>query len=202
MKKAVGIAVLAIVAGTGIIYIVRTAIVQSVAAQVEVSQNASKTVQAKIDAIKKARDNPNRNVAEKVEVTDSDLESYVLFELKDDIPAKIESLDVQLTEGAVAADAKMTFGQNPTNNQLIDVLISGTHRLFVKGKLSATGGTGMFNLQEARVDGIPVPTILIETLVDKYVKPKHPDVKLDEPFMMPWGIEDLTVTNGKATIVY
>jgi hypothetical protein len=52
------------------------------------------------------------------------------------------------------------------------------------------------------VDGIPVPIVLIETLVDRYVKPKSPDVKLDEPFMMPWGIEDLTITNGKATIVY
>ena len=53
-----------------------------------------------------------------------------------------------------------------------------------------------------KVDGIPVPNILIETLVEKYVKPKYPEVDLKEPFPMPWGMESLTITPGKATIVY
>jgi hypothetical protein len=53
-----------------------------------------------------------------------------------------------------------------------------------------------------KVDGIPVPLVLIETLIDKYVKPKYPEVDLKEPFPMPWGMESLTITTGKATIAY
>ena len=53
-----------------------------------------------------------------------------------------------------------------------------------------------------KVDGIPVPNVLIETLVAKYVKPKYPEVDLKEPFPMPWGMESLDHHPGKATIVY
>jgi hypothetical protein len=34
------------------------------------------------------------------------------------------------------------------------------------------------------------------------VKPKYPDVDLNEPFTMPWGIESLVITPGKTVIGY
>jgi hypothetical protein len=202
MKKAVWIATLALLAGAVVIFAVRSFVVESAPAQLEISERTAQVLQGKIDAIRKADKTPGRTASETVEVSEAELEAYVLYSLREEIPARVDSIDVQLTPGTVAADTKMTFGNSPTNNPLIDVLISGSHRLFVKGKLEARGGKGKFSLEEAAVDRIPVPIILIETLVDKYVKPKYPDVKLDEPFGMPWGIEDLTVTQGKATIVY
>jgi hypothetical protein len=202
MKKKLGVAALAVLAGVAVIFAIRPFVVESVSAQAEVSERMAKVLQVKIDAIKKARDLGGNRPPVTVEASEEELESYVLFSLREDIPAKVESIDVLLTPGTVAADTKMTFGSNPTNNAILDVLISGTHRFFVKGQLSASGGKGKFILQEARVDGIPVPIVLIETLIEKYVKPKYPDVKLDEPFAMPWGIEELTITAGKTTIVY
>jgi hypothetical protein len=52
------------------------------------------------------------------------------------------------------------------------------------------------------VDGIPVPNVLIQALIKKYVKPKYPEVELNDPFDMPWGIEGLKIVPGKATVVY
>jgi hypothetical protein len=74
--------------------------------------------------------------------------------------------------------------------------------LFLKGKLNAKEGRGRFDLEEVRVDGIPVPNVLIQALIKKYVKPKYPDVDLNEPFDMPWGIQELKIDAGKATVVY
>jgi hypothetical protein len=202
MKKAVWVVTLALLAGAIVIFTVKTFVVESATAQMEISERTAQILQAKIDAIRKAEKATEPRASVTVEVTEAELESYVLHSLREQIPAKVDSMDVQLAPGSVAADTRMTFGNSPTRNPLIDVLISGTHRLFVKGKLAASGGKGKFTLEEARVDGIPVPIILIETLVDRYVKPKYPDVKLDQPFAMPWGIEDLTISNGKATIVY
>lgn len=202
MKKAIWIATLAIVSGVAVIFAVRTFVVESASAQMDISERTAHSLQGKIDAIRTAEKAAGRSASETVEVSDAELESYVLYSLRESIPARVDSIDVQLTPETVAADTKMTFGNSPTNNPLIDILIGGTHRLFVKGKLTASGGQGKFSLQEARVDGIPVPIVLIEVLVDKYVKPKYPDVRLDVPFVMPWGIEDLTLTDGKATIVY
>ena len=166
------------------------------------SAQAAQTLQSKIDAIKAADAAGHSRTRQTVEVSEVELESYVLFHLRDDIPARLDSIDVQLTEGAVAADTKMTFPPDMTGNQVTDLLIAGTHNFFVKGKLSATGTHGKFELEEVKVDGIPVPNILVEMLINKYVKPKYPNVDLNSPFTMPWGIESLVITPGKTTIVY
>jgi hypothetical protein len=203
MKKAVCIAAVVLLVGVGAIVAVRSFIAEPVSAQqTELSERKAGELQVKIDAIRKVEKATESRQPATVEISEEELASYVLYALREDIPAKVDSIDVQLFPGAVSADTKMTFGSNPTRNPMIDVLISGTHRLYVKGQLSASGGKGKFTLEEARVDGIPVPIVLIETLIDRYVKPKYPDVKLDEPFSMPWGIEDLTLTTDKASVVY
>jgi hypothetical protein len=170
-------------------------------AQNSVSERTSKVLQAKIDAIQAAEKAGNQT-GRTVEVTEPELESYVLYGMKDEIPARVETIDVQLTEGAVAAETRLTFPADATGNVLVDAFVSGTHTFFLKGKLAAAAGRGKFDLVEAKVDGIPVPNILVETLVSKYVTPKYPQVDLSEPFPMPWGMESLSITPRKATVNY
>jgi hypothetical protein len=169
----------------------------------EISPKAAESLQAKIDAIKKANENPERpHRASHVEVSEAELESYVLYSLKDDIPVQLDSIDVQLRPGTVAADTQLTFTSNSTGNPMVDTLVGGTHNLFLKGNLIGEQRRGKFELDEIRVDGIPVPKILIQTLFDKYVKPNYPQADLKEPFDLPWGIEQLKLEQGKATVVY
>jgi hypothetical protein len=175
---------------------------EPISAQNDVSERTAKVLQAKIDAIQAAEKAGTRKARQTVEVSEPELESYVLYGMKDDIPARVESIDVQLTEGHVAADARLTFPPDATGNVLVDAFVSGTHTFFLKGKLSAVAKRGRFELAEVKVDGIPVPNILIETLVAKYVKPKYPHVDLSEPFPMPWGMESLSIGPRKATVTY
>ncbi|MBI2149137.1 MAG: hypothetical protein HYU27_00840 [Acidobacteria bacterium] len=170
----------------------------------EVSPKTAQLLQIKIDAIKAAEENAGRqNGGSRVEVSEAELESYVLYSLAEDIPATIDSIDVQLGANTVGADTQITFTSNATGNPVVDALVGGTHNLFLKGKLVTTGqGRGKFDLQEIRVDGIPVPNVLIQTLFKKYVKPKYPDADLNEPFDLPWGIEELKLESGKASFVY
>lgn len=168
-----------------------------------VSPKAAKSLQQKIDAIKKARDIPNRAPgASRVELSEAELESYVLFELNDQIPAQMDSFDVQLQPGTVGAQTQLTFASDATGNPIIDAVVGGTHDLFLRGRLQGADGRGKFELEEIRVDGIPVPTILIKALFDKYVKPKYPQADLSEPFDLPWGIEEITIDQAKATVAY
>ena len=168
-----------------------------------VSPKAAKSLQDKIDAIKKAKDMPDRPPREsRVELSEVELESYMLFSMKDQIPAQMDSFDVQLEPGTVAAQTQLTFSSDATGNAIVDAVVGGTHDLFIKGSLQGSEGRGKFELLEIRVDGIPVPKILIESLFDKYVKPKYPDADLKEPFDLPWGIEELTLEQGKAIVTY
>ena len=205
MKKIVLTAVtgLVVMVTAGVIVFRATAAKEEAMAVTEVSPKAAKVLQAKIDAMKDAEDNPKYpRGSTRVEVTESEVESYLLYSLKEDIPAQVDSADVQLGPDAVALDTQITFANNATGNPVFDAVVGGTHNLFVKGKLVAQHAEGKFELQEVRVDSIPVPNVLIQALIKKYVKPKYPEVDINEPFEMPYGIQELKVEQGKAAVVY
>ncbi len=207
MKKVV---VLLAVVGIGVLATAGAIVFRSSAAreapstkETEVSPKTAAALQVKIDALKAAEnDDKRKDGSDRVELSEAELESYVLYSLKEDIPAEIDSIDVQLGSDTIASDTQITFNSNATGNPMVDALVGGTHNLFLKGKLIASQGRGKFDLEEIRVDGIPVPKVLIEALFKKYVKPKYPDADLKEPFDMPYGIEELKLEPGKATVVY
>jgi hypothetical protein len=205
MKKILAVCVVAFVvmAVGGVIFFRTTAAKESAATQGEVSPKAAKTLQQKIDAIKHAENDPkHKRGSTRIEVTEAELESYLLHSLKEDIPARVDTADVKLAPDTVSLDTQITFASDATGNPMVDAIVGGTHNLFLKGKLNAKEGRGRFDLEEVRVDGIPVPNVLIQALIKKYVKPKYPDVDLNEPFDMPWGIQELKIDAGKATVVY
>ena len=204
MKKVIGIGIagFVLIAITGVL-VLRTMAAKEPSPLTDVSPKAAKVLQEKIDAIKDAEDNPkHKRGSTRVEISEVELESYLLYSLKEDIPAQIDTADVQLDSDTVGLDTQITFTSNATGNPVVDALVGGTHNLFLKGKLVAHDRRGKFDLQDVRVDGIPMPNILIQALIKKYVKPKYPEVELNDPFDMPWGIEGLKIEPGKATVVY
>jgi len=204
MKKLV---VLSVTIGAVVLaaaFVLRSISAQETAAEPrELSKRSADVLQGKIDDIKKTDEaaDANRKHSE-IDVTEVELESYVVYSLREKIPVQMDSIDVQLTPGAVAADTQMTFNSNTTGNPMVDALVGGTHNLFVKGRLSGYQGRGKFDLEEVRVDGIPVPKVLINSLFDRYVKPKYPEADLKEPFDLPWGIQSIDIQSQKARITY
>jgi len=205
MKKSLILAAIGIVvaAVAGLLILRGLQAENTVSAKEGVSAEAAAALQKKIDSIKAADKNTDRPPGESsVELSEIELESYVLFELKSEIPARMDSFDVQLEPGTVGAQTQLTFSADATGNPIIDAVVGGTHDLFVKGRLQGAAGRGKFDLEEIRVDGIPVPNILIAALFEKYVKPKYPEADLSQAFDLPWGIEEITVDQGKAKVVY
>jgi hypothetical protein len=204
MKKVVlivltGVAIMAV--GGVIAFVVVAA--KTAAHTKSVSQKSAQSLQTKIEAIKKAATTPgHKRGSSSVELSEDELESYVVYSLKHDIPAQIDSIDVQLAPDIVSSGTQITFNSNATGNPVVDTLVGGTHNLFLKGKLVGHEGRGKFDLQEVQVDSIPVPNVLIQALIKRYVKPNYPEVDLNEPFDLPWEIQELKLEHGKATVVY
>lgn len=169
----------------------------------EVSPRAAKSLQDKIDAIKNSENSPrHKHGSSRVQLSEAELESYLIYSLQDDIPAKVDSAHIDLAAGSVGLNTQLTFTSNATGNPVVDAVVGGTHNLLFRGRLMGEHSRGKFDLDEVRVDGIPVPNIFIQTLFKKYVKPKYPEADLNEPFDMPWGIEEIKLEPGKATVVY
>ena len=169
------------------------------------SLDAARSLDEKIIAIREADMSRTRppGAADSVDVTDTEMESFVIYAMADEIPARVDSIDVAIESGMISAATELTFdSEESTGNVIIDMLMESTHSLFVKGMLEGSGGRGKFQLSQVRVDGFPVPLIIVELLVDRFVTPRYPQVDLDEPFDIPWGIEAIILSDGLATITY
>ena len=138
-----------------------------------------------------------------IRVSEIEMESFVLFWMEEDIPPRVDSIDVRVTDGIISAETELTFdAENRTGNVIVDTLFEGTHTIFAEGALSGDDGRGRFELREVRLDGLSVPLVVIDVLVEGFVKSRYPDVDLDAPFTIPWGIEQIRLTPGIAEIGY
>ena len=202
MKKVVAVAVFLVLVAAVAVGALKYFPAGSSSAIAESSERAASDLQTKIDVVKKAEADKNRRQRQKLDVSEAELESYVMLDLKKQIPFPMDSIRVHLTPGFVAADSRLTIPPGSTGNILTDALVGGSHNFYVKGKLTGMNGVGKFDIQDVTVDGIPVPVILVDTLVRKYAKPKHPEVDIRAPFELPWGIDAVEVGQGKGTVTY
>lgn len=81
--------------------------------------------------------------------------------------------------------------------------LSGRLPVAVTGTLSTSDGRGRFALEQATVDGIPVPKMFIDELLAFYTRSnEYPQgMRLEDPFELPSEIERIDVTTGQATVI-
>ena len=81
--------------------------------------------------------------------------------------------------------------------------LSGRLHVHVVGRLTTQAGQGRFDLEQATVDGIPVPRMFIQELLSYYTRtPEQPNgVRMDQPFALPSAIERIDVAANVATVV-
>ncbi len=169
----------------------------------DVSPEAAASLGRKIAAIRRAEGEAGRNEPEALIASEIELESFVLYSMADEIPAKVETIDIAIGNDLISAATELTFEtEEGSGNLIIDALLGGTHSLFIEGRLTTDSGQGRFELQRVRVNGFPVPLLVIEALIRRFVTPRFPEVDLDSSFRIPWGIEEVGLTPGLATIGY
>lgn len=82
-------------------------------------------------------------------------------------------------------------------------LIGGRVPVTVTGLVNAHDGRVRFDLESAEVSGVPVPTRVVQELVDYYSRsPERPNgLRLDDEFALPAGIRDIELSPGTAVVV-
>lgn len=200
MKKAIAITAAVVLVVVAVVAVIRYLSVDNADAAQGAARAAS--LQAKIDSVKQGNSGKAHSPVQMLEISEAELEAYVMVVLRDKIPFHVESMRVQLTPGIVSADTRLTIPGGGTGNPIVDAIVGGTHNLLVRGKLSGAKGKGQFVLEGVQVDRIPVPSILVDTLIKKYARPQFPDTDLKKPFVLPWGIQAIDIGEGKAIITY
>lgn len=114
------------------------------------------------------------------------------------MPKGVKKAVFHAQSGTIHCDANVDFdeitaGQHSFNPLLM--IFSGTHDISVAGAADAQAGTGHVHIQSASLDGIEIPRSALELFVNRYLKPKYPNVGLDSEFKMPDRIDTATVGN-------
>ena len=146
--------------------------------------------------------------AQSTQVTDVEINSYLRFQAKDQIPVGIVDPTLQaLGGGRVAGEAIVDLDAVRKQKQRgwLDPMgyLTGRLPLTARGKLITENGVGRFELEGAELSGVSIPKTFVQELLSFYSRSaEDPDgINMDDPFKLPVQIREIRVATGAATIV-
>lgn len=142
-------------------------------------------------------------------LTESEVNSYLVFDAKEQLPAGVvEPWVTALGPGRVSGRAVVDLdavrkSKNPTS--LLDPMnyLFGRLPVTATGTLKTSNGVGRFELESASVGSIPIPKLLLQEIISHYSRTRESPsgLSLDEPFALPARIREIQVERGQAIIV-
>ena len=151
---------------------------------------------------------PGRQTSQTTQVSDDELNSYLRFHARDQIPEGIvdptlNALGDGKVGGRVIVDLDAVRKQKERG--WLDPMgyLSGKLPLIATGTLTAKDGIGRFQLESAELSGVSVPKALIQELLSYYSRtPDDPNgINMDDPFELPSRIKEIRVGKAQSTIV-
>ena len=94
---------------------------------------------------------------------------------------------------------QITQGSRSMNPLLM--LFSGVHDVQVASHAHGERGMGYVHVDHVAIDGVEVPQIALQFFLDRYIKPKHPEIGIDSRFKMPDRIDTAVVGQLRVTVV-
>ncbi|HYG98910.1 MAG TPA: hypothetical protein VD837_07250 [Terriglobales bacterium] len=114
------------------------------------------------------------------------------------LPRGVQRVRFTGNSGVITTDATVNFDQVTegarSNNPLL-ALFSGTHQVQVVSHASASGGQAQIQIDKVLINGVQVPRMALEFFINKYIKPKYPELGLDSRINLPERIDTATVGN-------
>jgi hypothetical protein len=142
-------------------------------------------------------------------LTESEVNSYLAFDAKEQLPAGVvEPWVTALGPGRVSGRAVVDLdavrkSKNPTS--LLDPMnyLFGRLPVTATGTLTTSNGVGRFALESASAGSIPIPKMLLQEIISHYSRTREnpSGLSLDDPFALPSRIREIQVDRGQAIIV-
>jgi hypothetical protein len=136
------------------------------------------------------------------EFTEQEINAY--FETGNvKLPAGVRSVAFQAQPGAVTATSQVDFDQLKAERNSYNPLLSifsGLHDVVVTAHAYGAGGQGLVHVDSVSLDGVVVPRFVLELFIEKYLKPKYPNIGLDSRFRLPARVDAATVGVHSVTV--
>ena len=120
-----------------------------------------------------------------------------------DLPNGVQSVVFQEQPETVIGTSRVDFDQLKTGKNSYNPLLSvfsGVHDVVVTAHAYGAKGEGFVHVDSVSLDGVEVPQFVLELFVQKYLKPKYPNVGIDSRFALPAHVDAATVGLHKVTV--
>ena len=142
-------------------------------------------------------------------VTEREINSYLAFEAGSQVPVGVTEPRITIhgdsrVSGTAVVDLDAVRRQRKATGWLDPMsYLTGRVPVFVAGTLTASNHVARFNLETARISGVPVPKALLQELLTYYSRtPATPrGLSLDDPFPLPARIRQIDMRRGEAIVV-
>jgi hypothetical protein len=184
------------------------AAIASLRADVRASKRDAASLKQKVAAITAHAERPS-TTSRRTIVTESEVNSYLVYDAGDQIPAGVVEPSIAVVgggrlSGRAVVDLDAVRKQKaPTS--LLDPMnyLMGRLAVTAVGRLKTSNGVGHFELESSSVGSVPIPKILLQEIISYYSRtPEKPaGISLDDPFQLPARIREIQVDRGQAIIV-
>jgi hypothetical protein len=134
-----------------------------------------------------------------------EINSWVAAELAQRAGSGVDSVAADFQQGRVSGVAQLDFdllrrASRRPMPPLSEYVLTGKHELRAEGNLSGSGGKGQFTLQSVSIDGLPIPSLLFDLLLNTLLRGRFPEFNLNAPFDLPYSIDSLRVEPGQVIV--
>jgi hypothetical protein len=141
--------------------------------------------------------------------TEAEVNSWFAYDGRDLLPAGVTGAQFSIVgRGRVAAEATVDLEalakQRATGGALDPwTYLSGRVPVKLNGVLHTQNGVGRFEVEDAAVSGIPIPSALLQDMVSYYSRTADDPggVRLDDSFRLPARIKQIELGPGQAVVV-
>ncbi|MFB3915499.1 MAG: hypothetical protein ACE14M_02140 [Terriglobales bacterium] len=119
------------------------------------------------------------------------------------LPKGVRKVRLTGTPGVIIADARVDFDEITQSRRAANPLLAlftGVHDVHAESHAKGSGGRGHVRIDSVAFDGITVPRVALEYFVDRYIKPKHPNLGMDSTFQLPARVDLAIVGLHKLTV--
>jgi hypothetical protein len=177
-------------------------------ADVRASKRDAALLKQKVATINDRAARPSK-VARRITITESEVNSYLVYEARDQIPVGVVDPSITVIgPGRLSARAVVDLDavrKQKAPTSLLDPMnyLMGRLAVTAVGTLKTANGVGRIELESSSVGSIPIPKMLLQEIVSYYSRSaeKPGGIGLDDPFPLPSRIREIQVDRGQAIIV-
>lgn len=141
----------------------------------------------------------------KVVLTSREINAYLTDLMERETSGGVRKPKVALgtnrAEGSATVDfVKLQTGKGKPPGLFLSLLLRGEHDLGVSVRGKSGGGTAQIDIDEVSIDGLVIRGRTLELLLEYYLIPRVPDIKIGQPFQLRHNVERFESTPDGVTL--